>query len=118
MLMSKELVATRRPELTDDDLVTCDGRDLVTAKDEYEGFCGECGLCTAHCECYARIIRIVFSGYAGTYWQPPEDPEFVIYCPKCGTETDAVGGDTWGDEPFLTRCTLGDHDVMVEGADA
>lgn len=56
------------------------------------GECQECGepLGSNGCgECKGIVIRVTYAGYPGTYYDQPEDPEGVIWCPVCQDETDA-----------------------------
>ena len=59
---------------------------------EQDHECEECGepLGNNGCgECLGRVIRVTYAGYPGTYYDQPEDPEGVIWCPVCQEETDA-----------------------------
>lgn len=60
----------------------------------------------------SHLIRITYSGFAGTYYQPPEDAEAVIFCGECGKETDAWISDTYPGEDVLATCAAG-HEVYV-----
>lgn len=63
---------------------------------------------------HGTLIEVVYPGYAGTYFQPPEDAELVIWCPRCGKETDALCSETYPGETVEAWCQTGGHDVMVE----
>lgn len=60
----------------------------------------------------SRLIEVTYSGFAGTYYQPPEDAEVVIFCGKCRKETDAVIADLYPGENVLATCAAR-HEVYV-----
>lgn len=59
----------------------------------------------------SRFIRVTASGYAGSYYQPPEPTELLIYCGECKDETDASTNDLWTGD-VLVGCADG-HEVTI-----
>jgi hypothetical protein len=75
--------------------------------------CTECELSLTGCACQPIIVRVDYPGSFGTFMEPPEPADVVIWCPVCQEQTDVVA------DPNLTSavCLGGpgkpQHDVTL-----
>jgi hypothetical protein len=63
-------------------------------------------------ETVGRLISVGYQGYGGSYYQPPEPAELVIWCPICNEETDAQSDELYPDQQVEVSC-CGGHDVTI-----
>jgi hypothetical protein len=82
--------------------------------DEVGTECDRCGWWVTEefgCpDCRGYVVRVDYPGFVGTYWQPPEDAEGIIWCPICQDEVDASF--EWSN----ARCYAG-HEVEIDEPD-